>query len=942
MAVNLVSGSGHRPDHETDEPTSAHKQDRTSSSQRETEHSDAGSRADAKAPPGRPPAHTPLQQQMYARLAIANGKSPSKAPSVPSAQLPKVIDSLGGKFTPQKLDTLTSALQGQPPDVIAKTLNNPTVQQLLKGAATWISEGDTQPGHSAKDSAVEASSRLASAVKGLPSTYAAQIIKESLPAIEKMTLVPGPPGREPLMLSVPAQDTEANPAAETFKNISEALGSLDNSPESQGLVNQVAQAYTKDLMSSPWTPSKTNGLQIQEAIKQGASPRLALALASDLASAGQRAGHQLSGLADGAAAQTVLNAALHNTDAGRIKALQSDLTQEVDKYNKLLPDLKWALGATQGVLTPAQLQKAINNYKPMESVLAKMKADVQALNSSIAQVSRLEKQYPALKGLLAGALGKVGQDKTVQSAEALMAQKDPKIFKGGPESDGAEAFAFWSDEASRSHDLTNALASAYLTNDVLPAFDALRKGEDSQPAIAQAQAALNDIQSKSKLLGISPGDAKAAVHDLDEVLDSYKDGGQLSATDKHSLQEGLTALKHLPFSSGPAGLIFRALGFALAASATYGAYKDAKGAHGAEKLQDELNFVSQAAGLTSQTAQAATSPGAIRAAEQVGIHIDPDGFISVVGEGAERAAGGLDAATFFVGALRGLASGDYTDAALNTAGVVGAILGLAGDDTGIGLIIEAGVAIHNHDQNVKYSGIAKTFLEGALGSKTAQTLSTNEARDAELLRQQLGLSPKEVQDLATHHPELFSSHEELTQAFIAAAKGCGVKGSNTLPFANALAKDEPGEYVNQLGSWYSTMTNTRPAAQQAELFHALSRSGKFPNTMSFLRTNLPQELRAAANARRLADEEYNRALQSPNSSTYGSILNLLKGNSDPAFQVEIIRQMQQGNSLASWVQHIRNDGDSGSTQIARTAITAAEDAHVLSKADANRYLDELG
>ena len=103
----------------------------------------------------------------------------------------ELIPQFFGNFTPQeKLDSLKTSLAGQPPEVVARAMQNPSVQQMLKDAVTSVAQPYTVPSSEGpgenQTAALEASKRLAALTKGLPPAYAQQIVQQSMPTIQKI------------------------------------------------------------------------------------------------------------------------------------------------------------------------------------------------------------------------------------------------------------------------------------------------------------------------------------------------------------------------------------------------------------------------------------------------------------------------------------------------------------------------------------------------------------------------------------------------------------------------------------------------------------------------------------------------------------------------------------------------------------------------------------
>ena len=103
-----------------------------------------------------------------------------------------LIPQFSGSFTPkEKLSSLALSLQGQSSDVVARVMQNPTVQQWLKDAVSWVAEPyktgvSAQASKEDQRAADDASQRLADVTSGLPPAYVTQIVQQSMPTIQKI------------------------------------------------------------------------------------------------------------------------------------------------------------------------------------------------------------------------------------------------------------------------------------------------------------------------------------------------------------------------------------------------------------------------------------------------------------------------------------------------------------------------------------------------------------------------------------------------------------------------------------------------------------------------------------------------------------------------------------------------------------------------------------
>jgi hypothetical protein len=499
--------------------------------------------------------------------------------------------------------------------------------------------------------------------------------------------------------------------------------------------------------------------------------------------------------------------------------------------------------------------------------------------------------------------------------------------------------AFWADQGARDHDLTSALTSAYLVNNVMPAFNQLRVSHDDPAAVAGVNAVLDDLQAKaSGLLGIPQDEVDKSVGELREILSTATQKG--SGTDLTELvTKQVGELKELPFSSGLAGGTFHLLGASLAIAATVGQIGVA---NNTRSMGDIVGAFSQAASVSSSVANAVSFGIKSAPVSSGGSIANLGDAAETFGEAADKLAGGLDVYSFLLNSADAFSSHDYLAGTLNAVGAGGAALALVGEGSSLGplgtavaIFAAGGLYLESeHAEMSHYSGVADTFLKDAgLKPAVAGALSSDGLQEASQIQQQLGLSASQLQSLAAQHPEVFNSGKGYAQGFIAVASAAGVSGSNVAGFLNTVAQENPN-YLTLFANWNNSSALSGQA-QPAYLYQDLV--GGFPNAKSFLQQHLPQVTGAAADNRRQADEDYEL------NSGFGpeAIATLLKNNSNPTYQAEIIGLMQKNGTMANWVKGV-GTFSSGSLGAVGHAITAAEKAGVLSSKDADRYLGELG
>jgi hypothetical protein len=207
-------------------------------------------------------------------------------------------------------------------------------------------------------------------------------------------------------------------------------------------------------------------------------------------------------------------------------------------------------------------------------------------------------------------------------------------------------------------------------------------------------------------------------------------------------------------------------------------------------------------------------------------------------------------------------------------------------------------------------------------------------QDATLL-QQLNLSPKQLQDLAEKHPEVFSGGRGGAQSVLDVANANGIEGEDVEGFLDAVAKDNP-DYMQVFTSQGIGNDGAHPLSHAAALFNLVHQS--MPTASAFVKEHSPGLVGADADARRMADIGYEGSDRSPE-----SVAGLLANNHDPAYQAEIINNLRKNNTLDHFVQAMgTNLHYNGWPEAARSAIQNAAGAGVITQTQAQSYLTRVG
>ncbi|MEA3180057.1 MAG: hypothetical protein QOI59_3580 [Gammaproteobacteria bacterium] len=828
-----------------------------------------------------------------------------------------LIPQFYGNFTPkEKLDSLKGSLQGQSPEVVARVMQNPSVQRMLQDGAKWVDEPykgvSADQAKENQQAAGDASQRLADLTSGLPPAYAAAIVQQSLPTIQKIAGV------------------DANySGSQAFTNLSKVVDSLGDSPAAQTLTKQIAQDYRGQFDTWEGRFDDPNGGIVKYTVGSGSSPALSLELASQL---------KADGKGDSA------GAVLRSIERG-VEDLQGKVKQDVDDYNNLTKNLNWAVANSKGKLTPDQLQKAINKYiadqpqdwkNKLQDVEGRLSADGKALAGDIGTLNNVPEDLKQLAPDAFANLEKnVGENETTQHALAWVASRDPSVFEGEK---GEGLMTFLSEVAHKGKDVVSTWANAYITGHVLPAVKDLNPSDPA--SVAKANQALTDLQrNASGLLGIPQNEVDRDIAKLREVVHTLQTTKSIATAvdgiyELDATKKELGELKEMTLNSGPAGLAFRVIGFALSGAVFL---NSASQTLEDPTVKNTLGTLAAGVGLAQDSAHFGQTLNML----------DSDGALAkwAVAGSTEKLFGALNIAYFAAAAVED--RDNAPAAAFDLTGAAGATLATFGEALGAGswagpvgwgvtVLAVAGAELAKQGKEIReHTELAETFLkDGGVDEEAAKALSADELKDATLL-QQLKLSPEQLQELAEKHPEVFSAGQGGAQSVLDVANANGIKGEDVEPFLDAVAKDNPN-YMQMFNAQRSSADGAHPLSHSAALFNMVQ---SMPTAAAFVKEHSPGLVGADADARRQADVAYEYSMnRSPE-----NVASLLSRNHNPAYQAEIISILQKNGSLDNFVRAMgTNDHYNGWPEAAKAAIQSAASAGVITQTQAQKYLAQVG
>jgi hypothetical protein len=254
------------------------------------------------------------------------------------------------------------------------------------------------------------------------------------------------------------------------------------------------------------------------------------------------------------------------------------------------------------------------------------------------------------------------------------------------------------------------------------------------------------------------------------------------------------------------------------------------------------------------------------------------------------------------------------------AGIGGIVSGVGGF---VGELINGGERRDEIRGLLKEAGVDPAIIDNmvASGSKLYE------------MTKDLDMTPEQVQSLIKSQPGIAFSPGH-AQAFVDAAKACGLTGSEVQPFAEKLAQDN-SEFAWDL---FNQRSNANPSPEQyAQQLRGFVEN-LYPDASDYAKQQSPELFGQAAEQRDAAVRDYER---DGFSTTWEmSLGNDLKNNSDPAYRAEMIGRLQQDGRLESFTQFISGYGDLWSGD-ARAAIGDAVKAGRLSQSDADNALKYL-
>ncbi|GLQ88845.1 LysM peptidoglycan-binding domain-containing protein [Dyella flagellata] len=644
-----------------------------------------------------------------------------------------LIPSFSGPWSASdKLAALSNNLHGQSQDVIDHVIADPRVQGWIQDAAKEATGKPT----------VDCAKDLADLVQKVPPDLARQVIQAWWTPSDANDLA--------AQLSPGNVATIAATDKDTYKNLSIIYGALGDDPQSQTLKQQIASTIASQQQDNPTFAQRT----FTDAISEGGNAQLAIDVASQMQAAGKSD-----------AARSILSAATMGTH----NLQKQTLAQDVQAYAKQTQELNELIKDLGPGLSPQQEQQAINSYMASKgkdwqdqlgSIKDKLVSDSRAFSNDLGELLDVPDNLKAFAPTRDG-LGKLTDDDTTRQAIAFAASQDPSIFDG---KDAGEAAKLMIEVSHKNKEFVTSIGPAYLSRNLLPALAGLNPNDPA--SVAKVNGALANLKEVAGFMGLPQSDIEEGTKKLQEEIEALKTESLADASQGKGInavaatRNELSEMKEMSFSSGPAGVLFRAAALAISGGA----------------LLNQSGTTADDPSTKNQLAELAVSVGAVQDTAAFGTAVgmvDRSGGVgkwalgaNLAGQATEKFIGILNVLYFANSAQEGYEKHDMPTEVLSLVGAAGvglsvfggadALGGMAGPiGLGIAVVASLGIGVAEHYANEReYHEAEDKFLEGA-GIEDAGARSQMISVGGEQLQamRDRGMSTQEIQDIAKNNPE---------------------------------------------------------------------------------------------------------------------------------------------------------------------------------------------
>lgn len=801
-----------------------------------------------------------------------------------------------------KLQSLSTQLQGQSPDVINQVLDDSRVQGWIQDEANQVAQPyanvpqDQLQG--TVDQATDAMNRLQTITQSLSPDLAAAVTQASMPTIQKVAQL----------------EINQVGGAVPFNTLQSVLANLGNGDQANAAIQQAADAYANVGAASSLVQRGSdlgtleNSILAAPGYGAAGNPNFAIAL-----------GHALQDRGLNDLATAAFNSGAHgvqdylaNDGASPLKQYQAAHDAAEQKDQKLAQLL-----AQSGPLSYTQEQAFIKAYRNDPDNAQAYQADAAAAKTLATYMQNNQSSLifaagrnPAAAQQLYGAMKDLAQ--SGQGETALR-------FAGYVDNDAAASKAF-------------SQFSDYHTTFETDAVQA----------------------ATGQLLVENGGDTKAAGSQLLQLADPVFKG----RNGWNQVKEGIQAMADgdtNAFNAASFAEGYKEMGASGKAWAIAAVTVDSLNGANADKIDEMINAFSMAGGDVSEV-----GTGVLQVMADAGKF----GTYNVAAETMAKLGARFVPGLAMIASTSAFAS-DFNSVKENANSPTGAVyaLAMAGDVvtvlgsfmenfpltavpgeivSGIGTVIAApfeliGHILDGNKEQQEFQEEQVKYLQASGIDKEEAEAMAKDGGAINAFAQQLGLNPQQAQAILMTHPEAFDQGTPQTQALINLVKACQIQPADANGFLSALAQDNPN-YVSEFYNLVTSQNSAMPLTNSSNLVSMIDKGG-YTNARAYVQSHAPGVFSPDGYARRQADRDYEMAL-SGGAQQQMYIGNDLKANHDPVYQSEMIGIMKKNGTLDNWVQQIARAGN-GWPQAAISAVQNAQNAGVLSAGEAQQYLNEL-
>lgn len=453
----------------------------------------------------------------------------------------------GGGDAKSVMSILKSQWASMSPEAQARLATSPELGRLLNDkiepyvAAPYANFSSDDP-REQRGPANEAAKRLAELVDGLPPELANAVVTQNLDTVMRIVQV------KPMYAGEKF-------GGSSYADMARVVGALGNGEDGKRMRADIASMYlaNPEALRGQWVPFSEN---ISNAIRDGASPALALEMAQQLKNQGlnEQAGVFLRGISHGA------------------ELLQGKIDADLKEYQSMMGELGRLLKYSEG-LPPEAISQAVDKYlagkgksdpgwlEKFHGLEDRLTANANVLKDTLGGLNALPEDLKATYPDLGKEMQAVANNDSVLQAFGLAAARD-RDFLIGAEADAATKLFDVTKVSKEGAEYLKRLANDGIQQAALKVFSDLDSSDPT--SIANAKTQLESLSTRyASLLGKDSEQYREAIRAL-EGLTSVPAGD--TAAMEAQLKQFNQALSGIDgFNANqPAGVTFRSLGVAAA------------------------------------------------------------------------------------------------------------------------------------------------------------------------------------------------------------------------------------------------------------------------------------------------------------------------------------------------------------------------------------------